>query len=75
MVSTAITLALPLLRRTPIGRVAWKVSKLGVVAGAGYWAIKTWQSVRGVPANAGASKASTRPHRARSSTPASAIRW
>ena len=59
MVSTAITLALPLLRRTPIGRVAWKVSKLGVVAGAGYWAIKTWQSVRGVPANAGASKAST----------------
>ncbi len=42
MLSTAITLALPLLRKTPIGRAVWKVSKLGALAGAGYWAYKTW---------------------------------
>jgi len=41
MVSTAITLALPLLRRTPIGRIAWKLSKIGALTGAGYWAFKT----------------------------------
>lgn len=46
MVSTAITLALPLLRKTPIGRLAWKVSKLGMLAGAGYWAYKTWQGAQ-----------------------------
>ena len=44
MVSTAITLALPLLRRTSIGRAAWKLSKVGAMAGAGYWAFKTWKS-------------------------------
>jgi Protein of unknown function (DUF3318) len=43
MLSTVITLALPLLRRTPIGRVAWKMSKVGMLAGAGYWAYRTWQ--------------------------------
>lgn len=43
MVSTAITLAVPLLRRTPIGRWAWKLSKLGALAGAGYWAYQTWR--------------------------------
>lgn len=42
MLSTAITLAMPLLRKTPIGRVAWKLSKMGALAGAGYWAYKTW---------------------------------
>ncbi|MFJ5381375.1 DUF3318 domain-containing protein [Cupriavidus sp. CER94] len=46
MVSTAITLALPLLRKTPIGRVAWKLSKLGMLAGAGYWAYKTWHGAQ-----------------------------
>ncbi|WP_341247937.1 DUF3318 domain-containing protein [Cupriavidus pauculus] len=46
MLSTAITLALPLLRRTAIGRVAWKVSKLGMLAGAGYWAYKTWHAAQ-----------------------------
>lgn len=43
MLSTALTLALPLLRRTPIGRGVWKLSKVGMLAGAGYWAYKTWQ--------------------------------
>lgn len=42
MLSTAITLAMPLLRKTPIGRVAWKLSKVGMLAGAGYWAYKAW---------------------------------
>lgn len=46
MVSTAITLALPLLRRTALGRAAWKLSKLGMLAGAGYWAYKTWNATR-----------------------------
>ncbi|RZT41409.1 DUF3318 domain-containing protein [Cupriavidus agavae] len=46
MLSTAITLALPLLRRTPVGRVAWKLSKLGAVAGAGYFAYKTWNEMQ-----------------------------
>lgn len=46
MVSTAITLALPLLRNTALGRVAWKVSKLGVVAGAGYFAYRSWQAAQ-----------------------------
>ncbi|SDC19263.1 Protein of unknown function [Cupriavidus sp. YR651] len=46
MLSTAITLAMPLLRRTAIGRAAWKVSKYGMVAGAGYWAYKTWNESR-----------------------------
>ena len=49
MLSTAITLALPLLRKTPIGRVAWKVSKVGMLAGAGYWAYKTWHGSQPQP--------------------------
>lgn len=44
MLSTAITLALPLLRKTPVGRVAWKLSKVGMLTGAGYWAYKTWNA-------------------------------
>ncbi|WP_454764625.1 DUF3318 domain-containing protein [Cupriavidus campinensis] len=56
MLSTAITLAMPLLRRTAIGRAAWKVSKVGLLAGAGYWAYKTWQSVKS-PATAQATAA------------------
>lgn len=44
MLSTAITLAMPLLRKTPLGRVAWKLSKVGMMAGAGYWAYKTWNA-------------------------------
>lgn len=49
MLSTAITLAMPLLRRTAIGRVAWKASKLGMAAGAGYWAYKTWKRMQPLP--------------------------
>lgn len=44
VLSTAITLALPLLRRTPVGRIAWKLSKVGMLAGAGYWGYKTWKA-------------------------------
>lgn len=49
MLSTAITLALPLLRKTPLGRVAWKLSKVGMLGGAGYWAYKTWNESRPRP--------------------------
>jgi len=42
LVSAAVTLSLPLLKRVPVGRVAWKLSKVGLLAGAGYWAYKTW---------------------------------
>jgi len=42
LVSTAITLALPLVKRTPLPRWAWKLSKAGLVAGAAYWAYNTW---------------------------------
>jgi hypothetical protein len=51
MVSTAITLALPLLRRTPIGRIAWKLSKVGALAGAGYLAFKTLKRSQGPAAD------------------------
>jgi hypothetical protein len=46
LVSTAVTLALPLLRRTPLLRWTWKASKLGVAAGAAYWAYNTWRQAR-----------------------------
>lgn len=42
----ALSLGLPLLRRVPVLRWGWKLSKLGLVAGAGYWAWQTWQQVR-----------------------------
>jgi hypothetical protein len=51
MVSTAITLALPLLRRTPIGRIAWKLSKASALAGAGYWAFKVLKKSQRPAAN------------------------
>ncbi|CAG2148431.1 hypothetical protein LMG31506_03823 [Cupriavidus yeoncheonensis] len=43
LLSAAVTLALPLLRRTPLLRWTWKASKLGVLAGAAYWGYKTWR--------------------------------
>jgi hypothetical protein len=43
LLSSAVSLALPLLRKTPILRWTWKASKLGMLAGAGYWAYQTWQ--------------------------------
>lgn len=46
MVSTAITLALPLLRKTPIGRVVWKLSKFGALGAAGYFGYRTWQAAQ-----------------------------
>jgi len=51
LVSAAVTLSLPLLKRLPVGRVAWKLSKVGLLAGAGYWAYKTWNeaSAQAIP--------------------------
>ena len=46
LLSTAATLALPLLRRTPLLRWTWKASKLGVIAGAAYWGYKTWRQAK-----------------------------
>lgn len=46
VLSSALSLGLPLLRRVPVVRWGWKLSKLGLVAGAGYWAWQTWQQVR-----------------------------
>ncbi|MGO4325591.1 DUF3318 domain-containing protein [Cupriavidus sp. 2TAF22] len=43
MLSSAVSLALPLVRRTPVLRWGWKLAKLGGLAAAGYWAYETWQ--------------------------------
>ncbi len=47
LLSAAVTLALPLLKRTPVRRWTWKLSKVGMVAGAAYWAYNTWRDARG----------------------------
>ncbi|CAG9175272.1 hypothetical protein LMG23992_02914 [Cupriavidus laharis] len=60
LLSTAVTLALPLLRRTPLLRWTWKASKLGVAAGAAYWAYNTWRQAKSQavpPADTGPAKA------------------
>lgn len=46
LLSTAITLALPLIRRTPVLRWTWKLGKIGAVAGAAYWVYNTWRDAR-----------------------------
>ncbi|MCY1221192.1 hypothetical protein D3C81_1195470 [compost metagenome] len=46
LLSTAVTLALPLLRRTPVLRWTWKLSKVGLAAGAAYWVYNTWRDAR-----------------------------
>ncbi|MGO4808016.1 DUF3318 domain-containing protein [Cupriavidus sp. 2MCAB6] len=43
LLSSAVSLALPLLRKTPVLRWTWKASKFGILAGAGYWVYQTWQ--------------------------------
>ncbi len=60
LLSTAVTLALPLLRRTPLLRWTWKASKLGVLAGAAYWAYNAWRQANSQavpPADTGGTKA------------------
>ncbi|SOZ35700.1 DUF3318 domain-containing protein [Cupriavidus neocaledonicus] len=47
LLSTAVTLALPLVKRVPVLRLTWKLSKLGLVAGAAYWAYNTWREAKG----------------------------
>ncbi len=47
LLSAAVTLALPLVKRTPLLRWTWKLSKAGAVAGAAYWAYNTWREARG----------------------------
>ncbi|GLC97052.1 hypothetical protein Tamer19_64610 [Cupriavidus sp. TA19] len=46
LLSTAVTLALPLLRRTPVLRWTWKLSKVGLAAGAAYWVYNTWRDAK-----------------------------
>ncbi len=46
ILGSALSLALPFARRVPVLRWGWKLSKLGAVAGAGYWAYRTWQQAR-----------------------------
>ncbi|WP_354681996.1 DUF3318 domain-containing protein [Cupriavidus necator] len=46
LLSTALTLALPLVKRTPVLRWTWKLSKFGAVAGAAYWVYNTWRDAR-----------------------------
>ncbi|WP_454722352.1 MULTISPECIES: DUF3318 domain-containing protein [Cupriavidus] len=43
VLSSTLSLALPLLRKTPVLRWGWKLAKLGGLAAAGYWAYDTWQ--------------------------------
>lgn len=61
LLSTAITLALPILRKTALGRVAWKLSKVGMLAGGGYWAYKTWHASQRPASFAGAASAGSAP--------------
>ncbi|AOY93184.1 hypothetical protein BKK79_16290 [Cupriavidus sp. USMAA2-4] len=42
LLSSAVSLALPLLRKTPLARWAWNLSKVGMLAGAGYLAYQRW---------------------------------
>jgi hypothetical protein len=46
LLSSGLSLALPLLRRTPVLRWSWKLSKVGIAAGAGYWLYSTWRSAK-----------------------------
>jgi hypothetical protein len=64
LVSTALTLALPLVKRTPVLRWTWKLSKVGLVAGAAYWAYNTWREAKSQavpPASAGSAPVSGAP--------------
>lgn len=46
LLSAVVTLALPLVKRTPVLRWTWKLSKVGMVAGAAYWAYNTWRDAK-----------------------------
>ncbi|CAJ93900.1 DUF3318 domain-containing protein [Cupriavidus necator] len=46
LLSTVLTLALPLVKRTPVLRWTWKLSKVGLAAGAAYWVYNTWREAR-----------------------------
>jgi hypothetical protein len=50
LLSTAVTLALPLVKRMPVLKWTWKLSKVGMVAGAAYWAYNkayhTWHDAK-----------------------------
>jgi hypothetical protein len=46
LLSSGLSLALPLLRRTPVLRWSWKLSKVGIAAGAGYWLYSTWRAAK-----------------------------
>jgi hypothetical protein len=46
LLSSLVSLSLPLLRKTPLLRWTWKASKLGLLAGAGYWAFDVWRRMQ-----------------------------
>ncbi|MBY4898179.1 DUF3318 domain-containing protein [Cupriavidus sp. AU9028] len=46
VLGTAVSLALPLLRRVPVLRWGVKASKWGALGGAAYWLYQTWQQAR-----------------------------
>ncbi len=47
LVGTALSLAYAGLRRTVIGRLTRKLGKVGVVAGAAWWAYRKWREAQG----------------------------
>lgn len=46
VLGTAVSLALPLLKRVPVLRMGVKMSKWGALGAAGYWLYQTWQQAR-----------------------------
>jgi len=46
LVGTALSLAYAGLRRTVIGRIARRLGKVGLVAGAAWWGYRKWQEVQ-----------------------------
>lgn len=58
LVGTALSLAYAGLRRTIIGRIARKLGKVGLVAGAAWWGYNKWQETQGEQASAPASPSS-----------------
>jgi hypothetical protein len=47
LVGTAISLAYAGLRRTVVGRIARRLGKVGLVAGAAWWGYQKWQEAQG----------------------------
>ncbi|WP_420993303.1 DUF3318 domain-containing protein [Cupriavidus sp. 30B13] len=57
ILSSTVSLALPLLRKTPVLRWGWKLAKLGSLAAAGFWVYDTWQKGTAEASRSGATPA------------------